>query len=316
MMKPGAVEVPVVAEGMHQEASSDSWLLECIYSAALEPEDLWAVPLSLRNLALPLTSESGPKVLGRTHQNQMFEALLGNEPTLLACISRNHVQLEVAKRNHTTVSIDTVPEDEMQAIVVTNMSSNVIVSNRASSQSPMTTLYQNDSAELNNGDTLSFACEQHLAAPEEGAASATPQKARQGGEIGTTKIDLDSQSSNVAIVPFLTLRITAPPAPAPPSPFVMLSPPSAYSVEPQQPEVDTPVAEEGNSAPPHIAPPQVVSLTQQIANDRSPKFVATPTRKSPSPPKAAAAANTVPAVNNPTAKAKKDGSGKQDCAMQ
>lgn len=227
-----------------------SWKLECIFATGLGPEAFWALAARARTLPLALAPGSTTKVvIGRAHQTEMFEALLNHEPNLLGCISRSHVQIEEVKMSDVaserkSVSIDTVPEDETPAILVTNMSTNVIVANRVNLQpSP---LYQNDSAKLRDGDTLSFATEQPTAsaATEEGANTPTPPPPRSismasVATAAATKSNNASEAqeteANLAVVPFLTFRVIAPPPPPPPSPFVMVSPPSV-TVAPQPPD--------------------------------------------------------------------------------
>merc|ERR1719321_1525868 len=97
MMGPGPNVVPtkpatpVQVDDIREEGA---WELECIYATGLGPEAFWALSSRSRTLSLALTRGTPPKVIGRAYQPEMFEVLLSHEPSLLACISRSHVQIE------------------------------------------------------------------------------------------------------------------------------------------------------------------------------------------------------------------------------
>lgn len=260
-MKQAAEPVAVPVSQLEVEHLEErSWTLECIYAIGLGPEAFWALPSRVRTLSLPSCAGS-PRILGRTHQKEMFEALLSHEPNMLVCISRSHVQVEeVSRKNgnsNAAVSIDSTPQDEMPPLLITNLSQNVIVASQVNEASAKA-LYQNDTAELRDGDTLSFAKEQHAepaasetaggGTPRSGASAAQTQASSAPTPMATRRdvVDPDGAEANIEVVPFLTFRVTAPPAPPPPSPslFVMMSPPSLtisvvgseikYNVEPAQ----------------------------------------------------------------------------------
>lgn len=260
---PHQVAMAAQAALLEQEAALEehTWHLECIFAAGLAPEAFWALPSNIRTLALPLAPGTAPNVLGRSNQGGMFEALLSHDSGLLQCISRRHVQLEVAADEH--LSINSLPADLHQpSLLVTNLSQNLIVASRVNLQPLVLALNQGDSAQLHDGDTLSFATEQHrlltTAAPigpeASGAATRTTLNAV-GDEAGDSS---EIVEDHVSVVPFLTMRVNAPAAPPPPSPFVMMSPPS-LSVAAAPPE--TPVAfredpdlpEEGSATPARLS---------------------------------------------------------------
>lgn len=161
-----------------------SWRLECVYSS-LTPEALLSLPAAVRTISLPLTGG----LVGRQHQPETFEALLGRENPLLAYVSRTHFKLEA---------------DEAGTVRVSNLSQNIAVV----AQRP---LHQNDSVTVADGDTLSFA---HTRAQALEALNQQPP-----ADDGTLKpID-----ATVNILPFLTLRLVGPPPLLPASPFEMLN---------------------------------------------------------------------------------------------
>lgn len=310
----GGYAAPVVAPALPLE-QEDAWKFECIFATGLGPEAFWSLSGSARNLFLPLGAGAAPSVLGRSHQKEMFEALLSHEPSFLGCISRSHVQVEEVKAEaNPQVCIESLPNEPETGLLVTNLSSNVVVASRVNLQPVTKALYQNDSAELRDGDTLSFATEQHTVCAEE-AAAAMARKDKGEGDSGQT---------SVAVVPFLTFRVVAPPAPPPPSPFVMVSPPSLMAVPPsdseREPEAaddaSSPVAQEGliEQAPRSMMPLTAAVTTPEADKSLRRSAPAGMTGAAPSP-----AAATVPAVGQPRPNRKSSGGtgpDKSDCVCQ
>jgi len=267
MAQQAAPQAPVPQEHL--------WELFCIFAAGLAPEAFWALPSSVRTLQLPLAPDSPPKVLGRTSHAEMFEALLAHDAGMLQCISRKHVQLEVAGEEPT--SIASVPTELHQpALLVTNLSQNLIVASRVTLQPPVVALKQGESCQLNDGDTLSFATEQHRRPTNHEAsdASIVTTHLHLGGD-GTVEAG-EVAEDHVSVVPFLTMRVIAPPMPPPPSPFVMMSPMS-LTVAPAPPdasaaqsmsfyleEADLLAPEEGISAPVRLSAPAGMSQIPDV----------------------------------------------------
>lgn len=134
----GAANTAVANEPSHLDPlpqfQDGTWQLECIFACGLAPEAFWALPTSIRHMSITLLPGSAPKLIGRQHQLEIFEALVGRDPTLLACISRTHFKLEATQDG---------------SVRVTNMSQNIaVVSGKP--------LLQNDSTDVPTGDTLSF----------------------------------------------------------------------------------------------------------------------------------------------------------------
>jgi len=240
----------------------------------------------------------------------MFEALLSHEMALLGCISRNHVQIEEVARSDGNVSgvvsIGTLPSDESPAIRVTNLSQNVIVASRVNLQPLVKPLFLNDTAELHDGDTLSFATEQHPACPlgDEAAvaAAAVMAKTRPLGESG------DDTEAGVTVVPFLTFRVRAPPVPPPPSPFVMVSPPSLSIVDLDSPQAVADVLNETGA----VAEEGSISATRAS----NPVPLATmPAGGGAGASERIAATSTAPAVSSPSKKGKASSTTKNGSCM-
>eukprot|EP00931_Biecheleriopsis_adriatica_P048904 TRINITY_DN28263_c0_g1_i2.p1 TRINITY_DN28263_c0_g1~~TRINITY_DN28263_c0_g1_i2.p1 ORF type:complete len:1010 (-),score=176.79 TRINITY_DN28263_c0_g1_i2:13-2919(-) len=169
---------------------ADTWRLECVFAAGFAPEAFAVLPLCARSVTFQLAPGSAPQVMGREPQQELFQALLYHEPSLLNRVSRSHFKLEP-------------PEREGGGVKVTNLSLNVAVV----AQRP---LHQGQSAVVLDGDTLSFA----QSVPVEVAV----------GEASPA----DAEAAST--VPFLTFRLIGPPPPAPPTPFAMLSLPSLNGI--------------------------------------------------------------------------------------
>lgn len=323
---PGANFAPQLPQPPAPAESQDgTWDLECIYATGLGPEAFWALPAPARTLSLALGGGAAPRIFGRAHQPDMFEALLSHEMALLGCISRNHVQIEEVARSDGNVSgvvsIGTLPSDESPAIRVTNLSQNVIVASRVNLQPLVKPLFLNDTAELHDGDTLSFATEQHPACPlgDEAsgksprgrtssaaqaavAAAAVMAKTRPLGESG------DDTEAGVTVVPFLTFRVRAPPVPPPPSPFVMVSPPSLSIVDLDSPQAVADVLNETGA----VAEEGSISATRAS----NPVPLATmPAGGGAGASERIAATSTAPAVSSPSKKGKASSTTKNGSCM-
>jgi len=68
------------------------WRLLCVHADGLPPERLQELPADTRGVDVP----DGTMHLGRHHQPNMFEALLGRSLPRLGLVSRTHVQLQTA----------------------------------------------------------------------------------------------------------------------------------------------------------------------------------------------------------------------------
>jgi len=185
---------PVQLPGLEMQVlpQESCWSLECIYASGLAPEAFLALPSVMRKMSFALAPGLPAMLIGRQHQPEMFEAMLGRENSLLAFVSRNHFRLEVG---------------ESGTVKVTNMSQNIAVV----AQRP---LHQNDGVEVVDGDTLSFA---HTVAQE----ASRPSAGQEGSSI--QEFGLNPIDATVNIVPFLTMRLVGPPPPTPASPFEMLT---------------------------------------------------------------------------------------------
>lgn len=244
------------AEAQAAALKEHLWELFCIFAAGLAPEAFWALPSSVRTLRLPLFPDSPPQVLGRTSQAEMFETLLAHDAGLLQCISRKHVQLEVASDEPT--SIASVPMELQPALLVTNLSQNLIVASRVTLQPPVVALKQGEATQLHDGDTLSFATEQRGGPSSHEASDASEISAvtttlHLGGD-GSVEVG-EPAEDHVSVVPFLTMRVIAPPMPPPPSPFVMMNPMS-LTVAPAPPDASM----AGREEPDLLAPEEGIAL--------------------------------------------------------
>lgn len=173
------------------QPARDAWRLECVFAAGVAPEAFAALPLCARQVSFQISPGTPSKNIGREHQADFFAALLYHEPSLLEKVSRSHFRLDPLEKG-------------VDGPKITNLSPNIAIV----AQRP---LQQGQSAIVLDGDTISFT----HAAPAEVVADGN-----QGSETHEA----------ASAEPFLTFRLVAPPPPAAPTPFAMLSMPSLSAI--------------------------------------------------------------------------------------
>jgi len=203
---PVAVEPIPNGPGLPQAA----WRLDCMYASGLSADAFWALPASVRSINFELAMDCPYIVIGRTHQRELFEALLANDKPTLTYVSRSHFKFEF---------IDGQEPPELGHVVsvlqVTNMSQNVA----AIGGHP---LRQGESTIARDGDTIGFLTPPPV--PEDGSADmqessqagmADASRTRAASRGSSKQPNLDAQDEAPG-APFLTFRLVGPQPPQPP----------------------------------------------------------------------------------------------------
>lgn len=151
-------------------------MFECIYGEGCASEALSSMPLELRSFIFKLTPERPRVMVGRQHQNCLFETALMHRRDLMGFVSRSHLQVQ---------------SDGQRGLYVTNLSQNIALVGAS-------ILESGQSSYVKAGDTLSFAAQVELLRGGEAAVfSASTANACEGKEL----------AQPVSVAPFFTFRV-------------------------------------------------------------------------------------------------------------